>query len=145
MDVAVTQITSGVTAVTANGQSGLITTVSLTLAGATAGTFTVNNTATDADSVVLVGIVQLQRHNGIPDCAGEQLHCRHIIRHCGVECARISRAERDIEDRVSASVKKGTGRKPQCHPNRKHYAKGLCASCYHTSRKKKKTKNNRFG
>jgi hypothetical protein len=54
MDVAVTQTGSGVTAVTANGQTGLITTVSLVLAAANAGTFTVNNTGTDADSVVRV-------------------------------------------------------------------------------------------
>jgi FMN-dependent NADH-azoreductase len=66
MDVAVTQITSGVTAVTANGEVGLITTVSLTLAAANAGTFTVNNTGTDADSCVLVGIVNYSGTTGIP-------------------------------------------------------------------------------
>jgi hypothetical protein len=37
-------------------------------------------------------------------------------------------------------VKKGSGKKPNCHPNRKHYAKGLCAACYHTQAKKRKTK-----
>ena len=66
MDVAVTQITSGVTAVTANGESGLITTVSLVLAAANAGTFTVNNTGTDADSFVKVGIVNYSGTQGIP-------------------------------------------------------------------------------
>ena len=30
--------------------------------------------------------------------------------------------------------------KPNCHPNRPHYAKGLCAACYHTQAKKRKTK-----
>jgi hypothetical protein len=31
-------------------------------------------------------------------------------------------------------------RKPQCHPNRKHYAKGLCAACYTKKSRKKKEK-----
>jgi hypothetical protein len=34
-------------------------------------------------------------------------------------------------------VRKGRT-KPECHPNRAHYAKGLCASCYHARAKKKK-------
>ena len=66
MDVAVTQTGSGVTAVTANGAVGLITTVSLVLAAANAGTFTVNNAGTDADSVVLVGICNYSGTTGIP-------------------------------------------------------------------------------
>ena len=66
MDVAVTQTVSGVTPVTAQGQVGLITTVSLVLAAATAGTFTVNNSAVDADSVVLVGISNYSGTTGIP-------------------------------------------------------------------------------
>ena len=66
MDVSTTQLVSGVTAVTANGMNGLITTVSLSLAAANAGTFTVNNTATDADSVVLVGISNYSGTTGIP-------------------------------------------------------------------------------
>jgi hypothetical protein len=66
MDVAVTQTGSGVTAVTANGQTGLITTVSLVLAAANAGTFTVNNTGTDADSVVIVNITNYSGTTGIP-------------------------------------------------------------------------------
>ena len=66
MDVAVTQITSGVTAVTANGEVGLITTVSLSLAASNAGTFTVNNTATDADSAVFVCICNYSGTTGIP-------------------------------------------------------------------------------
>jgi len=66
MDVAVTQTVSGVTAVTAQGQVGLITTVSLVLAAATAGTFTVNNSAVDADSVILVGISNYSGTTGIP-------------------------------------------------------------------------------
>jgi hypothetical protein len=36
-------------------------------------------------------------------------------------------------------VKKGTT-KPKCHPGRSHYAKGLCASCYHALAKKKRRK-----
>jgi hypothetical protein len=37
-------------------------------------------------------------------------------------------------------VKKGK-RKAECHPNRAHYAKGLCASCYHAQAVKKKKKH----
>ena len=66
MDVEVTQQTSGVTAVNAAGQTGLITTVSLTLAAATAGTFTVNNPAVDANSVILVGICNYSGTTGFP-------------------------------------------------------------------------------
>jgi hypothetical protein len=40
---------------------------------------------------------------------------------------------------VGRSTTKGKT-KPQCHPNRTHYAKGLCASCYHTQAKKKQQK-----
>lgn len=32
----------------------------------------------------------------------------------------------------------GTGRKPNCHPDRKHCARGLCASCYVSKRRKQK-------
>lgn len=56
MDVAVTQGTSTATAVTANGQNGLITCFTSTLAGVTSVTFTVNNTAVDADSIILLGV-----------------------------------------------------------------------------------------
>jgi FMN-dependent NADH-azoreductase len=66
MDVAVTQTGSGVTPVTAQGHTGLITTVSLNLAAANAGTFTVNNTAVDADSAVLVGICNYSGTTGFP-------------------------------------------------------------------------------
>ena len=66
MDVAVTQIGTGTTPVTAQGDIGLITTVSLSLAGATAGTFTVNNTGVDADSVILVGICHYGGTTGFP-------------------------------------------------------------------------------
>jgi hypothetical protein len=66
MDVEVTQQTSGVTPVTAAGQSGLITTVSLNLAEQTAGTFTVNNPAVDANSVILVGICHYSGTTGFP-------------------------------------------------------------------------------
>jgi hypothetical protein len=66
MDVEVTQLTSGVTPVTANGDSGLITTVSLVLAAATAGTFTVNNAATDANSAIWVGICHYSGTTGFP-------------------------------------------------------------------------------
>ena len=38
-------------------------------------------------------------------------------------------------------MKKGSGKKPECHPNRKHYAKGLCAACY--AKKGRKKKENR--
>ena len=68
MDVAVTQGTSTTTAVTANGQVGLITCFTSTLAAATAITFTVNNTATDSDSVVLVGITNYSGTTGTPIC-----------------------------------------------------------------------------
>jgi hypothetical protein len=66
MDVAVTQATSTATAVTANGSSGLITCFTSVLAGAASVTFTVNNTATDADSVVLVSICNYSAAVGIP-------------------------------------------------------------------------------
>ena len=69
MDVATTQATSTTTAVTANGAVGLITTFTETLAGATALTFTVNNTGVDADSVILINIVNYTGAyvtNGIP-------------------------------------------------------------------------------
>ena len=69
MDVAVTQGTSTSTAVTANGQSGLITCFTSTQATLTTVTFTVNNTGIDADSVVLLSIVNYTGTyvtNGIP-------------------------------------------------------------------------------
>ena len=66
MDVAVTQTGTTATAVTANGAVGLITCLTSTLAALTAVTFTVNNTATDADSVVLVGIVNYSGTTGTP-------------------------------------------------------------------------------
>jgi ketosteroid isomerase-like protein len=68
-DVTVTQATSPTTAVTANGDSGLITTFNETLAAATSLTFTVNNAAVDADSVILVCIDNYSGTyvtNGIP-------------------------------------------------------------------------------
>ena len=68
MDVAVTQGTSTSTAVTANGEVGLITCFTSVLAAATPVTFTVNNAATDADSVVLVGIVNYSGSTGTPIC-----------------------------------------------------------------------------
>src|SRR5580765_6251438 len=73
---------------------------------------------------------------------GQQLRCRNQFRHRSNQCARKCGAERDTEDRVSAFVKKGK-RKPECHPNRAHYAKGLCASCYHAQAKKKKTQQHK--
>jgi hypothetical protein len=57
MDVAVTQATSTSTAVTANGMNGVITCFTSLQATLTTVTFTVNNTAVDADSVVLTNIV----------------------------------------------------------------------------------------
>ena len=69
MDVAVTQGTSTSTAVTANGSSGLITCFTSVQATLTTVTFTVNNTAVDADSVVLVSIANYSGTyvtNGIP-------------------------------------------------------------------------------
>jgi hypothetical protein len=66
MDVVTTQVGTGTTAVTAHGAVGLITTVSLNLAAANAGTFTVNNNATDADSAILVGIVNYSGTTGFP-------------------------------------------------------------------------------
>ena len=69
MDIAVTQGTSTSTAVTANGQSGEITCFTSSQATLTTVTFTVNNTAVDADSVILVGIVNYAGTfvtNGIP-------------------------------------------------------------------------------
>jgi hypothetical protein len=69
MDVAVTQGTSTSTAVTANGEVGLITCFTSVQATLTTVTFTVNNTAIDADSAVWVGIVNYAGTyvtNGIP-------------------------------------------------------------------------------
>lgn len=68
MDVAVTQATSTTTAVTANGGNGLITCFTSTLAAATTATFTVNNAAVDADSIVLVGITNYSGTTGTPLC-----------------------------------------------------------------------------
>lgn len=68
MDVEVTQGTSTTTAVTANGQSGLITCFTSALAAATAATFTVNNAATDSNSVVLVGVCNYSGTTGTPIC-----------------------------------------------------------------------------
>lgn len=69
MDVAVTQGTSTSTAVTANGDSGLITCFTSTQATLTTVTFTVNNAAVDADSAIWVGICNYSGTyvtNGIP-------------------------------------------------------------------------------
>jgi len=66
MDVAVTQQTSTATGVTANGEVGLITCFTSTLAAATAVTFTVSNSAVDADSVILLGIVGYSGTTGFP-------------------------------------------------------------------------------
>ena len=66
MDVKVTQGTSTTTAVTANGEVVLITCFTSTLAAATAVTFTVNNTGTDADSAVWVGISNYSGTTGFP-------------------------------------------------------------------------------
>ena len=68
-DVTVTQITSATTAVTANGDVGLITTFSESTAGAATTTFTVNNTGVNANSVVLLTIQNYAGTygtNGIP-------------------------------------------------------------------------------
>ena len=66
MDVTVTQGTSTATAVTANGEVGLITCFTSALAAATAVTFTVNNTATDADSAVFTNITNYSGTTGTP-------------------------------------------------------------------------------
>lgn len=69
MDVKVTQGTSTTTAVTANGEVGLITCFTSTLAAAAAITFTVNNTGTDADSAIFVNVCNYTGAwgtNGIP-------------------------------------------------------------------------------
>ena len=69
MDVAVTQATSTSTAVTANGMNGEITCFTSLQATLTTVTFTVNNTAVDADSVILVNVVNYTGTyvtNGIP-------------------------------------------------------------------------------
>jgi hypothetical protein len=68
MDVAVTQGTSTSTAVTANGEVGLITCFTSVLAAATPVTFTVNNTATDADSAIFVCITNYSGTTGTPIC-----------------------------------------------------------------------------
>ena|SRR6266478_1121997 len=68
-DVNVTQATSTTTAVTANGDSGIITTFTETIAATTSLTFTVNNTGINADSIVLVSICDYSGTwvtNGIP-------------------------------------------------------------------------------
>jgi hypothetical protein len=66
MDVKVTQATSTATPVTALGEVGLITCFTSTLAAATAVTFTVNNTAVDADSAVFVQITNYSGTTGFP-------------------------------------------------------------------------------
>ena len=66
MDVAVTQATSTSTGVTANGSNGLITCFTSTLAALTSVTFTVANSAVDADSIILVGVVDYAGRNGGP-------------------------------------------------------------------------------
>lgn len=53
---AVTQLSSITTGVTINSNSGVITTVSATTAGAAKSTFTVTNSSVEADSVVIVGV-----------------------------------------------------------------------------------------
>jgi hypothetical protein len=65
----VTQITSATTGVAINGNSGVITTVSLTNAAGVATKFTVTNPAVNANSTVLVGVVNYAgaySTNGIP-------------------------------------------------------------------------------
>jgi hypothetical protein len=66
LDVKVTQLTSTSTPVTAQGEVGLITCFTSALAAATAVTFTVNNTGTDADSFVDVGICNYSGTTGFP-------------------------------------------------------------------------------
>jgi hypothetical protein len=66
MDIDVTQGTSITTGVTAQGDSGFITTVSSTLAAVTAATFTVLNAAVDADSFIAVGIMNYSGTTGAP-------------------------------------------------------------------------------
>ena len=66
MDVKVTQSGTTTSPVTANGEVGLITTLSETLVAAATITFTVNNTGTDADSAVFVGITNYSGTTGTP-------------------------------------------------------------------------------
>lgn len=66
MDVAVTQTGSPTTAVAANGQVGIITTFAETASAGAVVTFPVNNSAVDADSVVLLGIQHYSGTTGIP-------------------------------------------------------------------------------
>jgi len=62
----VTQGTNISTAVTLNKPAGVITTVSSTLAANTNASFTVNNSAVSADSVVLGNIVNYSGSQGAP-------------------------------------------------------------------------------
>lgn len=63
----VTQITSSVTGVTLNKQSGIITTVALTTAASTVeGPFTVTNNKCYSDSVVLVTVQYANGKTGFP-------------------------------------------------------------------------------
>jgi len=54
--IAVTQQTSGTTAVEANAQCGVITTATLSLLAGASATFTLNNTKIAADSAILVSL-----------------------------------------------------------------------------------------
>ena len=108
MDVAVTQITSGVTAVTANGQTGLITTVSLVARGRQRRHFYGQQYGSRRRFGGAGRHLQLQRHDRIPDGQRQQLHCGHIVRHRGVERARQRRAQRNFEDWISTFVEKAT-------------------------------------
>lgn len=68
----VTQGTSATTAVTVAGSAGVITTFASTLAAVSSESFTVNNTAVSADSVVVVSIVDYSGTygtNGLPSVA----------------------------------------------------------------------------
>ena len=66
MDVKVTQSGTTTSPVTANGEVGLITTLSETLTAGASLTVTVNNTGVDADSAVFVGITNYGGTTGTP-------------------------------------------------------------------------------
>lgn len=47
------------------------------------------------------------------------------------------RRKQRIEEILSTwKTLRGTGRKAECHPSEKHYAKGKCYKCYYTERDK---------
>lgn len=54
---------------------------------------------------------------------------------CSDKVREIIRRWRDAPTKAH---RRGYGRKTECHPERKHYAHGLCAACYKRQRRQQK-------